>query len=130
MAYIALGLLGAPIFALGGGPLYLLSPTFGYLLGFLAAAYACGRWKEPLYPYKLVKIILLANGLVYLLEYLWLTAYYALLGLGPYSLYLALAMGVAPFILWDAAKMGVAAAVIYEIRRLKSRRSRASSRAL
>lgn len=37
--YLVLGLIGVPIFAAGGGPGYLLRPTFGFLLGFVAAAY-------------------------------------------------------------------------------------------
>lgn len=37
--YLLLGLIGVPVFASGGGPSYLLRPTFGYLLGFAAAAY-------------------------------------------------------------------------------------------
>ena len=38
-----LGLCGFPIFASGGGPAYLLKPTFGFLMGFAAAGYLCGR---------------------------------------------------------------------------------------
>lgn len=41
-SYLILGLLGAPVFALGGGPFYLLSPTFGYLLGFIIASLWAG----------------------------------------------------------------------------------------
>ncbi|MGI6166952.1 MAG: biotin transporter BioY [Eubacteriales bacterium] len=37
-AYIFLGLSGLPVFAGGGGPGYILHPTFGYLAGFLLAA--------------------------------------------------------------------------------------------
>ncbi len=37
--YLLAGLVGMPIFAGGGGPSYLLRPTFGYLLGFAAASY-------------------------------------------------------------------------------------------
>ncbi|NLW73977.1 MAG: biotin transporter BioY [Clostridiales bacterium] len=37
-AYIFLGLSGLPVFAGGGGPGYVLHPTFGYLVGFLLAA--------------------------------------------------------------------------------------------
>lgn len=40
--YLLLGLLGLPVFAQGGGLGYMLHPTFGYLLGFPAAAAACG----------------------------------------------------------------------------------------
>lgn len=41
-AYLAVGALGAPVFALGGGLGYLLGPTGGYLLAFPAAAFAVG----------------------------------------------------------------------------------------
>ncbi|HIT64873.1 MAG TPA: biotin transporter BioY [Candidatus Ventrimonas merdavium] len=37
--YLLIGLCGVPVFASGGGPAYLLRPTFGFLLGFLAAAW-------------------------------------------------------------------------------------------
>ena len=40
--YVLLGLTGAPVFAMGGGLGYVMHPTFGYLLGFPAAAWACG----------------------------------------------------------------------------------------
>jgi biotin transport system substrate-specific component len=41
-AYIAVGLLGLPVFATGGGPGYLLAPTFGFLVGFVLAALVVG----------------------------------------------------------------------------------------
>jgi biotin transport system substrate-specific component len=34
--------MGAPVFAQGGGPGYVLNPTFGYLLGFIGGAAAAG----------------------------------------------------------------------------------------
>ncbi len=37
--YLLIGLVGVPVFASGGGPSYLLRPTFGYLLGFAVSAY-------------------------------------------------------------------------------------------
>ena len=43
-AYILLGLVGVPVFASGGGPAYVLQPTFGYLLGFVLQAWFCGRY--------------------------------------------------------------------------------------
>jgi len=36
--YVALGLVGLPVFAGGGGLHYLLAPSFGYLVGFLVTA--------------------------------------------------------------------------------------------
>jgi biotin transport system substrate-specific component len=42
LAYLAVGLLGLPVFAGGGGPGYVLSPTFGFLGGFVAGACVAG----------------------------------------------------------------------------------------
>ena len=41
-SYILLGLLGAPVFAHGGGIWYMAKPTFGFILGFAAAAWVVG----------------------------------------------------------------------------------------
>ncbi len=41
--YVGLGLLGLPIFASGGGLSYLLTPSFGFLLGMIPAAWGMGR---------------------------------------------------------------------------------------
>ena len=42
LIYLAVGLMGVPVFAAGGGPAYLLRPTFGFLLGFVFAAWITG----------------------------------------------------------------------------------------
>ena len=44
--YILLGVVGLPVFAEGGGFWYILKPSFGYLLGFMLAAYVTGRMVE------------------------------------------------------------------------------------
>lgn len=44
--YILLGLVGLPVFAEGGGFWYILKPSFGYLLGFMLAAYVTGTMVE------------------------------------------------------------------------------------
>ncbi len=38
LLYLLIGLVGFPVFAKGGGPAYVLQPTFGYLLGFPLAS--------------------------------------------------------------------------------------------
>ena len=47
--YIFMGLIGLPVFTSGGGFAYVVQPTFGYILGFAAAAFVagslCGRGK-------------------------------------------------------------------------------------
>jgi biotin transport system substrate-specific component len=53
IVYLGLGLAGLQVFAQGGGWQYLYQPAFGYLLGFLPGAWACGtiafRQRDP-YP--------------------------------------------------------------------------------
>lgn len=46
LIYILLGLAGLPIFTGGGGPQYVLSPSFGYLLGMILAAFITGGIAE------------------------------------------------------------------------------------
>jgi biotin transport system substrate-specific component len=44
--YLVTGLLGLPIFAQGGGPGYVMQPSFGFLIGFIAGAYVTGKMTE------------------------------------------------------------------------------------
>lgn len=44
--YLLLGLLGVPVFVGGSGLGYVLSPSFGYILGFIACAWLCGYLTE------------------------------------------------------------------------------------
>ncbi len=46
LAYIFIGLAGIPIFTQGGGPSYVFQPSFGFLLGFAAAAFVIGKVTE------------------------------------------------------------------------------------
>lgn len=41
--YLFIGLIGVPVFVEGGGILYVLKPTFGYLIGFIFCAFAIGK---------------------------------------------------------------------------------------
>jgi biotin transport system substrate-specific component len=43
LIYLALGVMGLPVFASGGGIAYVLQPTFGYLLGFALSAFVSGK---------------------------------------------------------------------------------------
>lgn len=44
--YLMIGLAGVPVFASGGGPAYLIRPTFGFLLGFALAAFVMGMMMD------------------------------------------------------------------------------------
>ncbi len=65
--YLLVGLLGVPVFASGGGPAYLLRPTFGYLIGFAVAAYGMAWLCENIRVLDYAKLLLVsvAGLLVY-----------------------------------------------------------------
>jgi biotin transport system substrate-specific component len=66
-AYLLLGLIGLPVFAEGGGPAYVLKPTFGYLLGYPFASFMAGmivhrgKLRPPVLPAASFTRLLLAN---------------------------------------------------------------------
>lgn len=73
-AYVLLGLIGVPVFASGGGPAYLMQPTFGYLLGFILQAWVCGHYAHngSSVTFKRLLLINVAGmAVVYLLGISW-----------------------------------------------------------
>ena len=75
LLYLILGLVGLPIFAQGGGPGYILLPSFGYLLGFAAGTFITGKLTER-HAAPSLKRLLTANFLGLLAVYLIGMAYY------------------------------------------------------
>ena len=73
--YLIIGLTGVPIFAHGGGLAYVMKPTFGFLLGFAAAAYVSGKALE-LAGKRDMKMLILAGVLGEAAYYLCGLAYY------------------------------------------------------
>ena len=59
--YVLLGLVGVPVFASGGGPGYVLQPTFGYLIGFILQAWYCGAASRRLEK-RTFRRLLAVNG--------------------------------------------------------------------
>ncbi|MEG0382233.1 MAG: biotin transporter BioY [Christensenella sp.] len=48
LVYLAIGLAGIPVFTEGGGIMYALKPTFGYLIGFAVCAFVVGLRTQSL----------------------------------------------------------------------------------
>ncbi len=46
LLYVALGLMGLPLFLEGGGPMYVVHPTFGFLLGMILSSFLTGILTE------------------------------------------------------------------------------------
>ena len=73
--YVLLGLVGLPIFTMGGGFSYVLQPSFGFLLGLIPAAWLIGRLTEKRSAIPAVILACTAGlGVLYLvgLPYLYL----------------------------------------------------------
>lgn len=116
--YMALGLLGLPVFAGGGGFHNVLAPSFGFIVGFIPAAWLTGRIAEhrgaaggergALTEFCLRTFACLAGMLAYnSIGVLWL--YFNLnyiLGRGV-TFYQTLGIGLFPFLVPDIVKMGV-----------------------
>lgn len=74
IVYIALGLMGLPVFTEGGGIGYILKPTFGYIIGFAIGAYVTGKiaHKVPSPSYqRLLSACFAGLAIVYLLGMVW-----------------------------------------------------------
>lgn len=107
LVYLALGMLGLPVFAGGsGGFLHVLGPTGGYLLAFPAAAAVTGRCggRRPA-----LGRVLLGCALGMAVIHAGGAAQLAALGGDAGA---ALRLGFVPFLTGDLLKIGIAAAVI------------------
>jgi len=105
--YLLLGLSGIPWFSRGGGVVYLMSPTFGYILGFVFAAYIVGFLCERGFDRKIERAILtmlLGNLIIYLPGIFWLAKF---VGFEK-----ALAVGFYPFIIGDLFKLLLASLIL------------------
>lgn len=92
--YVALGLMGVPIFASGGGLAYVFQPTFGYLIGFVAGTWLTGTIVHKTKNPSLKRIFIgCFSGLmvVYIfgMIYYWLiSTFYLGTGIGLWPLFL------------------------------------------
>ena len=116
--YVALGLLGLPIFTAGGGFGYVLQPTFGFLLGLIPAAWVIGRLARSTRSFWRIALaalaglaVLYAVGLPYMAMIL---NDYMGKGMSVSGLLWA---GMLPFLPGDALKILVTALLTPPIRR-------------
>ena len=115
--YLLEGALGLPVFATGGGLLYLAGPTGGFLIGFLVMAaligFAADRGASGR-PLTMFAAMLGANAVMFAFGFTWLLNLSGQAGWIDQTNVLASAFdgAVKPFIIWDVLKMALAALTV------------------
>lgn len=123
--YIAEGLSGIPVFASGGGIGYLMSPSFGFIIGWLPMAYIIGRATDMGASGRVLVLfgaMVLGNAVSFALGFTWLLVVANIILQSGAALPgwldaanligTAWAGAVAPFVVWDVLKMAFAALTI------------------
>lgn len=114
LVYLAVGLMGLPVFAdFTGGPLAMLKPSFGFVIGFVFTAFVIGWLAERNWDRRFWRA-LLAFGLATLIPFVFGLPHLAIvLGNLGYDNGSAavLAAGFTPFILGGAVKAVLAATI-------------------
>ena len=104
VTYLALGVIGLPVFAGGGfGLARLIGPTAGYLVGFVAAAFVVGLLSERGWdrkPWTTAASMIIGNLIIYAAGILWLSKF-----VGWQAV---LSTGFLPFLAGDAFKIALA----------------------
>lgn len=121
IAYILLGLTGLPIFSgFYGGLQTLLKPSFGFLIGFVAAAYIAGRLteKEKVSTRNLMLTVLVSTIIMYAIGLPYMYYILNIMLAKDLTLIQVLNMGMFMFIPGDTLKAVIA---VYIGKKLKSR---------
>ena len=120
IAYLAEGAIGIPVFAGPvGGLAPLMGPTAGYLIGFVAAAFATGWLSERGWD-RSVPLLFVAMAIGHIII---LAAGFAWLAFGmKLGVEKAWAVGIVPFIAASLIKNALGAALVPAIRRMLDRR--------
>ena len=117
LAYLAIGLMGAPVFAGPiAGPAYFAGPTAGFLAGFVVIGAIVG-WAADRglarNPFKLAGSMLVADVICFALGFAWLAFIFVSPKTGS-TLGAATAFNaaVAPYVLADLVKIAIAALAV------------------
>ena len=107
LAWLALGAVGLPVFAIGAGLAYMAGPTGGYLAGFLAAALVTGHLADRGMGRGVLSalaLLLAGAAIIYALGVAWLAL---LIGMDK-----AVAAGLLPFLPAEALKLALGTAIL------------------
>jgi biotin transport system substrate-specific component len=111
--YLLAGALGLPVFAAGGTINYLVGPTGGFLMGFLAQAAIIGYAADhgaTQRPFVLFASMMLGNLTMFAVGFAWLVLMAGAQWVDQGNMFAsAFSKAVQPFVIWDVLKMALAA---------------------
>lgn len=105
--YAIAGIAGVPWFAEGSSGFAM--PSFGYILGFVVAAFVVGRLAErgnTRTPVRMAGLMVIGNVVIYAFGVTWLAAALSV------SVGQAMTLGAYPFLIGDAIKIALAAGLL------------------
>ncbi|HSL93001.1 MAG TPA: biotin transporter BioY [Bacillota bacterium] len=119
LIYSLMGIMGLPVFARPpfGGPAYVLQPTFGFLLGFIVAAFVAGNLKIDSLAGRVLAVCAGVLSL-YVVGTIYFFAIFRLYLARPVSFAWVLQVAVAPFVVLDLIKAYLAATLALRLRRI------------
>jgi biotin transport system substrate-specific component len=112
IVYFSMGAVGLPVFSAATSLSF--GPTFGYLVGFIAAAAVVGYLSQRGWHKSVAGVLgsfAIANSVIYLFGLPWLAFALGSIGVDN-DLASVAAAGLAPFIIGDVIKMTLAAALL------------------
>jgi biotin transport system substrate-specific component len=119
LVYLGLGLAGLPVFAGGAGPGSVLKPSFGYIVGFILAAYVIGALtqKTPALHFRSTFLKILAGlPLIYLFGVVYFYLNFNFITGKPCSFGYVLRWGLVIFLPGDVAKAAIAAFIAVKVK--------------
>ena len=136
LLYIAQGLSGLPVFAYGGGIQYLMSPSFGFILGWLPMTFIIGLAADRGLSGKVLPLfaaMLVGDAVSFAFGFSWLLAVSNIILASGAALpqwldannLVATAFdgAIKPFVLWDIVKMAFAAVTVAGVWQLAKKRA-------
>jgi len=136
LLYIAEGLSGLPVFTYGGGIGYLISPSFGFILGWVPMAFIIGLAADRGLSGKVLPmfaVMLFADAVSFAFGFSWLLVVSNMLVSSGASLPgwldatnlvgTAFDGAIKPFVVWDIVKMAFAAVTVAGLWQLTRKRA-------
>ena len=110
LSYFILGLIGLPIFSMGGGISYILLPSFGYLVGMVLGSYLIAHMSKNLFNksfLKLTSAIFLGTFIIFSCGILHMSVFL------NFGLKASIVGGLIPFIYSELLKIALAISLSY-----------------